>query len=91
MLFLFLNKVGPKNMKKGVHSFLAAGIFAAWFFVVAQPPALRGQAMLSPSEFASLVQTIETTSPLPASAAPAIGNFYTITYGESWPPLPVTP
>jgi hypothetical protein len=34
------------------------------------------------------VQAVENTTPQPASSAPAFGNFYTVTHGESWPPLP---
>jgi hypothetical protein len=46
------------------------------------------QSSLTPAEFNALVQELETTTPQPASSAPLFGNFYTITHGESWPPLP---
>ncbi len=46
------------------------------------------QSTLTPAEYNALVQQLETTTPQPASEAPLVGNFYTLTHGESWPPLP---
>ncbi len=48
----------------------------------------RAQSGLTPDEYNALVAAVETTTPQPASDAPLFGNFYTITHGESWPPLP---
>jgi hypothetical protein len=48
----------------------------------------NAQSNLTPSEYNALVQALETTTPQPASEAPLVGNFYTLTHGESWPPLP---
>ena len=46
------------------------------------------QSGLTPDEYNALVAAVESTTSQPASDAPLFGNFYTITHGESWPPLP---
>jgi hypothetical protein len=49
---------------------------------------VRAQSTLTPDEYNALVAAVESTTSQPANAAPIFGNFYTITHGESWPPLP---
>lgn len=48
----------------------------------------RAQSSLTPDEYGALVAAVESTTPQPASEAPLFGNFYTISHGQSWPPLP---
>ncbi len=62
-------------------------VFCAIMFTVAFT--LRAQTgPMSSNEFQALAQSLETTTPLPASEAPRFGNFYTITHGENLPPYP---
>ncbi len=42
----------------------------------------------SGDDLQTLIQAVESTTPLPAAAAPPGGNFFTIQHGEDWPPLP---
>ncbi|MGH7951890.1 MAG: Ig-like domain-containing protein [Limisphaerales bacterium] len=44
-------------------------------------------ASASADDLAVMLQAIEQTPPLPASAAPPVGNFYSVQHPE-WPPLP---
>jgi hypothetical protein len=76
-------QVNAKEMKPILQSLLAVrgGIFV-WAVEV------NAQSTLTPSEYNALVSAVENTTPQPASSAPAFGNFYAVTHGESWPPLP---
>lgn len=65
---------------------------ASLYFVHAQSTASLSQSAQPVSEatddLSVMLQALERTTPLPASAAPVGGNFYTVQHGENWPPLP---
>src|SRR2546422_731479 len=42
----------------------------------------------SADDVQAMLQAVESTPPLPASAAPDAGNFYSAQFGDSWPPFP---
>ncbi len=63
---------------------LVLGVFASLIFVLVPST----QAALTAAEYDTLIQGLESTTPLPASDAPRFGSFYTLQHGESWPPLP---
>jgi hypothetical protein len=71
-----------KEMKPILPVLLLLGCILVW-----AGPA-RAQSGLTPDEYNALVAAVESTTSQPASEAPLFGNFYTITHGESWPPLP---
>jgi hypothetical protein len=77
----FRKQMMAREIKLTVRLALLTGVLA-----LARPAA--AQSSLTPAEFNALVQELETTTPQPASSAPLFGQFYTITHGESWPPLP---
>jgi hypothetical protein len=75
---------------------LALTLLAANIFAQPMPPVQGGTASLaaanagwSPaSDLDVMLQAIEMTTPLPATAAPRLGNFYTVQHAGNWPPLP---
>jgi hypothetical protein len=79
---------------KSIRRILLCGIAlaASLYFVHAQDTATPDQSIQAMSDLDVMLQTLEATTPLPASDAPGDGNFYSTQHlpgtENAWPPLP---
>jgi hypothetical protein len=82
-----------KLIKRMVSALLVGGgLMAGSNFVHAQETATPDDSLQAITDLDVMIQALESTTPLPATAAPNAGNFYSAQHApnteEPWPPLP---
>ena len=72
-------------MKSIRSTMLVAGISASLLSLSHAQPTTTAR---PEADFRIVLQALETVPPLPASASPRGGMYYSFQYGLSWPPMP---
>jgi hypothetical protein len=71
---------------------IGGGLMALSNFVHGQETATPDESLQAITDLDVMIQALESTTPLPATAAPNAGNFYSAQHApnteEPWPPLP---
>ena len=79
--------IRQRNMRLLKRTLLIAGLIASLHFDGSQGFAATTQ-LTQANDTQTMMEAIASVPPLPATATPEFGNFYTIQNGENWPPLP---